>query len=231
MKPHRISVVIPTLDEQVVIGPSLDAVEKIPGLWETIVVDGGSADRTIEIASARDGVRVLSARRGRALQMNAGAEVAEGDVLLFLHADVRLPRSAADAIQRALSNEDAVGGAFRIRTIADEPAPWVTHLLWLANLRSHVSRLPYGDQALFVRTASFRAAGGFSPLPIMEDVDLARRLQKLGRLMTVPESVQVSGRRFLKRPVASAILMNLIPPLYRIGVPPELLSRLYPSVR
>lgn len=226
----RISVVMPVLDEERRIGRALDDLRAVPGLAETIVVDGDSRDRTVALARERP-VRVLSAPRGRALQMNAGAAVAAGDVLLFLHADCALPREAARAVADALVDPETVAGAFRTWTVADGRPPWFAPLLHVADVRSRISGLPYGDQALFVRADVFRRAGGFAQLPLMEDLELSRRLRALGRVRTVPEVVQVSGRRFIARPVRSTLLMNVFPLLYRLGAPASALARLYGIVR
>jgi rSAM/selenodomain-associated transferase 2 len=194
-----------------------------------VVVDGGSGDGTADLARAA-GARVLTAPRGRGPQLNAGAAAARGDVLLFLHADVTLPADAPAWVARALADPRAVAGAFRIRTVAERVHP-LAPLLRLADVRARVARLPYGDQALFVRRSAFTRAGGFPDQPLFEDVELARRLRRLGTIVTVPATVRVSGRRFLAHPVRAMLAMRLFPLLYRLGVPAERLARLYGSPR
>jgi rSAM/selenodomain-associated transferase 2 len=256
---HRsgLSIVMPVLDEAARITAALAAVRALPGVGEVIVVDGGSSDETVALARGAaegrsDGVsagadaasmvaraqsppaplRIVHARRGRGTQMNAGARVASGDVLLFLHADTTLPRDTAACVARALARPDVVAGAFRVRTVADRRTPaWLRPLLRLADIRSRVTRLPYGDQALFVRRDAFERAGEFPDQPLMEDVELARRLRRLGRIMTVPAAVEVSARRFVARPIRSAVAMRLFPLLYRAGVPAHVLARLYGNPR
>jgi rSAM/selenodomain-associated transferase 2 len=222
----KISIVIPVLDEERRIGERLD---ELRGFEDVIVVDGGSRDRTVEVARAFQGVRVLTAPRGRALQMNHGAWRAYGDVLLFLHADVSLPPDAALQVERTLADERAVAGAFRTWHVADggQTAPW----LHLADVRSRYSGLPYGDQALFVRREAFWNAGGFPEQPLMEDLELSRRLRRLGRISIARACVRVSGRRFLEHPVRNALLVNSFPLLYRLGVTPATLARFYQNVR
>lgn len=226
-----VSAIIPTLDEGARIARQLYAVSRLQGIDEVIVVDGGSTDHTVAIARAFPGVRVIAAARGRGSQMNAGAAVASADVLLFLHADVELPPDAARWIARALDAPDVVAGAFRTRTVADGRGGWARWFLPLADLRSRFSTLPYGDQALFVRADAFREAGGFPETPLMEDLELSRRLRRLGRIRTVPATVRISGRRFLARPVYYTLLVNLLPLLCRLGAPPRLLAPLYGNPR
>lgn len=217
----RISVIIPTLDEQARIVPCL---EQFAGL-ERIVVDGGSRDRTVELARAT-GAKVLSSPAGRALQQNRGALEATGDVLWFVHADVGVPPEAPNAIQLALTDPSVVGGAFRTRTVA-ERATRLTAVLPVADLRASYTHHPYGDQAIFVRRTAFEAVGGFPLQPLFEDLELCRRLWKIGRLEVSPVTVQVSARRFLARPAWYTAVMNLYPILYRLGVSPDLLARGY----
>lgn len=229
--PGRVSVVVPTLDEEARIGGLLEELSGIPGLREIIVADGGSRDRTLEIARSFPGVRALAAPRGRASQMNRGARAATGEVLLFLHADVMPPADMARWVDKALADERVVAGAFRIWTIADGGRSWLGPLLHLADLRSRYSGLPYGDQALFVRAEAFWKAGGFPDQPLLEDLELSRRLRRLGRIRTVPATVRVSGRRFIARPVYYTLMVNVLPLLYRIGIPPAVLAGLYGNPR
>jgi rSAM/selenodomain-associated transferase 2 len=208
-------------------------VRALAGVAEVVVVDGGSRDRTREIAAAVPGIRVLSAPRGRGPQMNAGARATTAPVLLFLHADVSLPDDATAWIARALADPAVVAGAFRTWHVADVPEArsWVLPFLHVADVRSRVTRLPYGDQALFVRRAAFEATGGFPPQRLFEDIELARRLRRLGRVVTVRASVRVSGRRFLRGPLRALVAMRLFPLLYRLGVPADVLARLYGDPR
>jgi len=226
-----LSVVIPTLDEQARIGRRLSELAALPGVREVIVVDGGSSDGTAAAVACHPGVRWLQAPRGRASQMNAGAALALGEVHLFLHADVRLPPDAALHIQRALRDPAVVAGAFRTWTVPDTRPTWLSPLLHLADLRSRCARLPYGDQAIFVRSQVFRDVGGFPDLPILEDLELSRRLWTRGRMHTCSARVEVSGRRFLARPVFYTVLVNLIPLLVRLGVRPARLAALYGAPR
>ncbi len=222
----KLSIIIPVLDEERRIGERLSELREFD---DVIVVDGGSRDGTVGRARAFPGVRVESASRGRASQMNHGARLAGGDVLLFLHADVSLPPDAKMQIENALTDARTVASAFRTWHVRDDggSAPW----LHLADLRSRYSGLPYGDQAIFARREAFWKAGGFPEQPLMEDLELSRRLRRLGRIAIVKSSVRVSGRRFLAHPIRDTLLVNAFPLLYRLGVPAASLARLYREVR
>ena len=226
-----ISVIVPVLDEEARLGRRLAELAATPGLGEVLVVDGGSADSTVAIADTFSGVRLLSAARGRARQMNAGAAAAVGDVFLFLHADVSLPRDAAAWIVRTLADPRVVAGAFRTWTVPDGAPSRLGPLLRLADIRSRVTRFPYGDQAIFVRRDAFARVGGFPDQPLMEDLELSRRLRRLGGIATVPAVVRVSGRRFVARPIRFTLIARTFPTLYRLGVPPRVLARFWGDVR
>jgi uncharacterized protein len=229
--PRRISVIIPALNEQARIASRLEELKATGGIDEVIVVDGGSTDRTAAIARSFDGVTVIESDRGRARQMNAGAKVATGSVFLFLHADVSLPKDAAALINQALDRPGAIAGAFKTWTVADSHRTWFEPLLHLADLRSRYTSLPYGDQTIFVSADAFRAAGGYPDQPLMEDLEFSRRLKRQGKIVRVSASVTVSGRRFQRRPLYYAALMNVFPLLYRMGVPAQSLARFYRDSR
>jgi rSAM/selenodomain-associated transferase 2 len=229
--PAALSVVIPVLNEEARIARQLSRLSHLAGVDEVLVVDGGSSDRTVELARSFPQVRVLSSPRGRAAQMNAGAREARGQTLLFLHADVDLPDDAAAWVARALADPRTVAGAFRTWTVAERTGRAFGLLLHLADARSRLSGLPYGDQALFVRAQVFRDVGGFPEQPLMEDLELSRRLRRRGRVRTVRASVRVSGRRFAARPLYFTLLVNVFPWMYRLGVPARWLSTLYTDAR
>ena len=224
----RISVVVPALDEAEGIAAAL-ASAGAPAVAELIVVDGGSADATVAIA-ARAGAQVYSAPRGRAAQMNAGAAHASGDVLLFLHADTRLPPDFDAAVCDALSDPAVAGGRFDVRL---EPATALLDAVAaLINLRSRWSGIATGDQALFVRRTTFEAMGGFENVPLMEDVAFTRALKRRGRIACLRATVSTSARRWeVNGPVRTIVLMWWLRLLYWCGVSPTALKRRYADTR
>lgn len=222
-----ISVVVPTLNEAAVLARTLAAVPA--GFFEVIVADGGSLDGTTAIA-LEHGARVTVSPAGRGPQMNAGAAAARGGTLLFLHADTTLPTDAAARIGAALADPGVVGGAFRLGI--DSPDLRLGLIARAANLRTRITGVPYGDQALFVRRDAFDAAGGFPDVPIMEDVALGRALKRQGRVVLLPARVRTSARRWEREGVVRTTLRNAaLISLYRLGVPPARLARWYRDVR
>jgi rSAM/selenodomain-associated transferase 2 len=224
----KLSVILPTLNEEKGIRETLFQV-KSAGADEIIVVDGGSQDQTRSIAS-EIGCRILESVRGRAIQMNAGAEAAEGDVLLFLHADTLLPPEAREAIESALKDAQVVGGRFDIRL---DRKGWLYRLVAsMVNLRSRATKIATGDQAIFVRRVVFQQIGQYSEIPLMEDVDLSRRLKRAGRVACLRHQVGTSARRWeQKGPLRTIFLMWGLRFLYFMGVNPVRLQQLYLDVR
>jgi len=228
----KISVIIPTLNEEERISAQLEDLTKRFNFHEIIVVDGGSNDHTVSLASENARVRVLESQPGRGRQMNEGAFIATGDVLLFLHVDVRLPTDAFRRIEETLQKPGVVAGAFKTWTVCDgEKRTWARFFLHGADLRSRYSRLPYGDQGIFVWRSHFESIGGYHELPLMEDLDLSRRLRKHGKIRITSSSVTVSGRRFLKRPIYYTVLLQVLPLLFRLRVPPRMYVKFYGSPR
>lgn len=173
-----ISVVVPVLDEQATIAGLLDHLASLPGRWETIVADGGSRDRTASLAAGHaQRPTVIQAPRGRANQMNAGAAAAAGDVLLFLHADTRLPAEAYASLVEALHYREVLGGNFRLDFDGGDRFSRLLGAWYRVQRRLGVY---YGDSAVWLRRGAFDALGGFRTLPIMEDYDLVRRLECAG---------------------------------------------------
>ena len=220
----RISVIIPALDEARVIGRALASAADEPEV-ELIVVDGGSRDATAEIARSY-GAAVVTSLPGRARQMNAGARIATGETLLFLHADTRLPPQFAREVRRILNLPGVVAGAFELKI---DGADWALRLVErAANLRSRLLQLPYGDQGFFLRATLFRNLGGYPEILFMEDLELGRRLRRRGQIVTAPLSALTSARRWETLGVLRATLLNQFFLLaYLLGLPPRRIAHWY----
>jgi len=217
----KLSIVIPALNEADHIGAALQALAPLRrGGSEVIVVDGGSADGTRELAEPLCD-RVVSSARGRALQMNAGARHATGDALLFLHADTRLPPDGDVLVRSALKQH--LWGRFDVEIESDHRL--LRLVAWAMNLRSRFSGIATGDQAIFVRREVFP---GFAPIALMEDIAFSREMKRRGAPACLRERVRTSGRRWEKRGVLrTVVLMWRLRLLYYFGAPPERLARLY----
>jgi rSAM/selenodomain-associated transferase 2 len=222
-----ISIIIPTLDEELLIAETLEATRLVAGDAELIVVDGGSGDRTA--ALARPFAPVVSARRGRAAQMNAGAMLARSDVLLFQHADTLMPPGALDLVRAALADEQVIGGAFALRF--DQPG-WAYERMGRDTTRRSLGGSYTGDQCIFIRREVFWRMGGYPNIDIMEDVELSHTMRRLGPVRLIPTPVVTSARRHRACGLLNVLLLCWrIRILYALGVPPRVLKRMYPDVR
>jgi rSAM/selenodomain-associated transferase 2 len=218
-----VSVIIPTLNEESVLGPTLRRVQQQEPPFELLVVDGESTDGTRERAR-NGGATVIMAERGRAKQMNRGAAAAEGTLLLFLHADTLLPISGLAHIRRALAPPSTIAGTFRLQF--DTPSPllrfyaWCTRWPWI--------RLCFGDRGLFVTQSAFDAVGGYPEWPLFEDLELAARLAEHGHFRFLNTAVTTSARRFRRNGIFRQQLRNAYLWLHYVaGTPPEQVSHLY----
>ncbi|MCZ8164958.1 MAG: TIGR04283 family arsenosugar biosynthesis glycosyltransferase [Betaproteobacteria bacterium] len=227
MKPV-LSIVIPALNEAAAIEATLQALQPLRTRGvELVLADGGSSDTTA--AQARPWVdSVVDAPRGRALQMNAGAAQARADVLLFLHADTRLPPLADVLVLQSMQGPGggACWGRFDVRI---EGRPWMLRVVaWLMNLRSRLSGIATGDQAIFVTRAAFERVGGFPAQPLMEDIEISRRLKRLGPPACLNARVYTSGRRWEQRGVwRTIVLMWCLRWRYWRGESPARLAEAY----
>jgi rSAM/selenodomain-associated transferase 2 len=192
--------------------------------WEWIVVDGGSDDGTPDIARTL-GARTVIAERGRARQLNAGAALASGDVVLFLHADTALAAGALDEIRRVLRDPAIAGGNFTLRF--DDPARSARVLAAFYALQHRVLGIWFGDSAIFCRRSTFERLGGFPQLPIMEDLAFVDRLRTAGRTIKLALPVVTSARRYRGRLLTTIVRWISIFLLYRAGVSPNRLAHLY----
>ncbi|HZT32356.1 MAG TPA: TIGR04283 family arsenosugar biosynthesis glycosyltransferase [Bryobacteraceae bacterium] len=222
-----ISVIIPAYQEVCTIAGLVAHLRALKA-GEVIVVDGHSEDGTAGEAR-RAGALVLVAERGRAAQMNAGARASRGDVLLFLHADVRLGGAALAAIRDSLRDPAVQGGNLDIRYEGGDVA---AACFTLVNRWRRRWGVFYGDSGIFCRRAAFEALGGFRPWPILEDYDFARRLWRFGRVALLREPIYVSARRWRNGGLARTLASwAVIQGLYFLGVPPQRLARWYRAVR
>lgn len=220
-----ISIVIPTLNEEDHIGDTLSHLLEDPAAKEVIVVDGGSQDSTCRITREFSGVRWIEApERGRAFQMNYGAQYAAGNILFFMHADCLMQKGGLAKILDCMADPCVQGGSFYLQFREQHS---------VLRFYSGMSRfnhwlLTYGDQGLFIRTNLFHAIGGFKAVPIMEDFDMQRRMRRAGRFVKIDAPLVTSARRFLKCGVVKQQLKNtLLVLLYLIGFSPHFLARYY----
>lgn len=233
-----ISVIIPTLNEERTIITTLAHTAAL-GFDELIVVDGGSTDTTsahLESyrlstqSSALSPVYWVTAPLGRARQMNEGAKVGRGEVFLFLHADTQLPHDAKTVIDTTMADQRIVGGRFDVQF--DRLSMWGTIISSTMNWRSRLSGLATGDQALFVRRSIFEQMGGFTDMPLMEDIEFSRRLKRKGETAALTATVTTSFRRWEQQgPLRTILLMWTLRFLYGIGVSPSYLAHWYKVIR
>jgi rSAM/selenodomain-associated transferase 2 len=221
----KISIVIPTLNEATNLPQTLAAIAAANHDCEVIIADGGSQDQTREIGLA-SGAIVLPGNPGRATQLNQGAAQATGEIYLFLHADTRLPPNWAELVAQTLANPQTIAGAFELAI--DSPRWGLRLVEWGVKVRSRYCQLPYGDQAIFLRAKTFYQLGGFPEIPIMEDFQLVKQLQKLGTIVIVPAAVLTSARRWEKRGILQTTGLNQLIILgFYLGIAPSRLQTWY----
>ncbi len=223
-KISNISIIIPTLNEAQNLSALLPLLETDA---ELIIVDGGSTDDTVKLAHNL-GFRVETCSGGRGAQLNFGAQCATSPILLFLHADTLLHPNFQQLVTACLARPDIILGAFRLQV--KEAGFFLKTILKSANLRSRLLQLPYGDQAFFLRKENFKKLGGFTELPIMEDYIFARQAKKKGKVVTLPQEVITSGRRWQRLgPLRTTLINQLIICAYHLGVSPKRLASFYRS--
>lgn len=220
----KVAVVVPALDEERGIGACLATL--VPEADLVVVADAGSRDRTVHCAQAA-GAQVVVAERGRAVQMNAGAACARGaDVLVFVHADTRMPAGWRAVVEEALA-DGRQWGRFDVRL--DDEAPLLRLIARMMNARSRLTGVCTGDQSIFVSTQAWTRCGGYAPMPLMEDIELSKRLRRLAGPPACPRMrVLVSARRWRARGVVrTVLLMWALRLMYVVGVPASTLHRFY----
>ena len=224
----RISIIIPVLHEEAVINGLIAHIRSLErgGEVEIVVVDGDAGGSTIRVV--KDGsVRTLSSGPGRGLQMNSGAAVARGDILLFLHADTQLPENALSTLASNMRDARIMAGAFDLGFDSDRRVFRITEAYVF--LRTRLTRIPFGDQAIFARRRFFETIGGYQAIPVMEDVDLMRRIKQYGvPIAIIPEKTLTSPRRYEEEGLVFCTLRNwALQILYLLGVSPDWLAKWY----
>ena len=227
MAQYKISIIIPVLNEAAIVQQTLEQLQHYCEV-EIIVVDGGSQDNTVAIAQQMSIEVITVVGKSKAAQMNAGANVAKADILLFLHADTQLPANFVSLAIDTLTQPGVIAGAFELAIEGtNKSLRWIEKLV---EIRSHLLSLPYGDQAIFISRSAFFKLGGFANLPIMEDFELIRRAKSQGKIAIAPAAVTTSGRRWQKLGVWQTTLINqLIIAGYYLGISPAKLGNFYRS--
>jgi len=229
----EISVIIPTLNEELTIKKTLDAVSRLVNVSEVIIVDGGSADKTIELVENHQRVKNLRlvklSSANRSKQLHEGAQIASGDILWFLYADARPVQGCGKQIKQYMRYDEIVGGNFDV--VFDGKSRWARFLTWLyAQLRT--TGLVYGESAIFARRETYEHVKGYRDVPFLEDVDLYKRLSRKGRFIHINLPVTTSPRRFENRRFFLAFARwSIFQSVYWIGIPPRILAKGYKAVR
>jgi rSAM/selenodomain-associated transferase 2 len=228
MEKIRFSIIVPALHESDTINSLIEHLERLEydAGREIIVVDGSPDMDTIQAIGKKSVIKIV-APKGRARQMNMGASVANGEILVFLHADTELPRDALTKIDTAMAQGYYIGGSFEL-DIKSERFRFKL-LSRLASIRCHLTRIPYGDQAIFIKRDYFNTIGGYRDIPLMEDVELMRRIKRRGdRICILPDRVMTSPRRWEQEGFAYVNLRNAaLFTMYLLGVSPEKLASFY----
>lgn len=224
----KISIIIPVLNEAENISRLIEMLCGLRGEKEILFVDGGSDDGTATRIPAA--YRVLKSQRGRGIQMNAGAQCASGEILLFLHGDTHLDRDALEQIIEKGISRDYAAGCFSLTF--DREGFLLKMIAFLSNMRVKTTKIMFGDQGIFVKREIFEELGGFLDIPLMEDLEFSRRLKRRGRIIQLKTPITTSARRFERMGTLKTILlMHKLKILYFLGETPEKLQALYRNVR
>ena len=220
----KISIIIPCLNESRFLEKTIKNSLKLKGNFEIIVVDGGSIDNTLRVARKFPNIKIFTAPKGRANQMNCGAKKATGEVLLFLHADTFLPKNAHKLISNQLQKPGYVGGSFRLKF--DKAHPGLNLYSWFS--RFSLEFFTYGDHAIFIEKEIFKLIGGYKPISFMEDIEIQKRLREKGKFKKLKSSVLTVGRRFDKNGTMYQLVVDVVLVLlYNLKIPPNTLKRFY----
>ena len=223
-----VTIIIPVLNEEKTIIQTLQNVNRLVGEKEIIVVDGGSTDKTVELA--RTYARVIQSEKGRAKQMNAGAKIANNNILWFIHSDSVLEPNSLEEIEQAIE-EGYIGGFFQLY-FYDLETKMMKFIATTSNWRARYLKLIFGDQGIFMRKDTFETIGGYKSMDLMEDWDLSQRIHKVGKMKKVKSKIGTSARRFEQGgPLRTLLKLHRIKILYMLGVQGDKLARIYKEVR
>ncbi len=223
-----VSIIIPVINEERIINQTLERLlsAKTSGAFEIIVVDGNVSGNTLQVITEK-GIKKIKSPCGRGAQMNAGAIMSNGKILLFLHADTCLPKNAFDSVISACRSNHIIGGAFDLGIDSDRSGYRLIEKV--VSFRSRLTRIPFGDQAIFITKKTFTEIGGYKKIPIMEDIDLMRRVKKAGhKIKIISEPVKTSARRWETEGIVYCTLRNfMLSTLFYLGVSPKTLKKYY----
>ncbi len=220
----KISVIIPSLNEEKYLKKTIQHVLALPGNFEIIVSDGGSADNTLEIAEKFEKVKLVNSKKGRGAQMNTGAKMATGDIFLFLHADTFLPKNAYDLITQTMEVPENIAGSFYLTW--DKKHPFLD--LYSKASKINLTLFTYGDHTIFIKERAFRNIGGYKEIAFMEDIEIQKRLRKAGKFIKLNAAVISSARRFEKTGTIKQLVMDIILVFsYKMGASPSRLKKFY----
>jgi len=224
----RVGVVVPLLNEALILPQLLQYLGQC-GADELVLVDGGSEDGSRQLLE-HSGFRWLTSEPGRAAQMNAGAAACRSEIILFLHVDTKIASSHVKCIREAMHDVRVLGGRFDVRLSGKGAG--LRLIEWFINLRSKLSRISTGDQAMFVRRDVFEAMGGFADMPLMEDIEFSQRLKRQGKIVCLSQTVRTSSRRWEQHGIArTVLLMWRLRLLFWLGIDAEKLAAMYRQTR
>ena len=219
-----VSIIIPALNEEESIPFLLENLASQEGNFEIIVADGGSADNTLTICKSYPDIKIISSEKGRALQMNKGAEIARGNTLLFLHADTLLPRKGIKTIENVMNDDKISAGSFFARF--DHEDGMLSFLARFTRINNRY--LTWGDHGIFIRRSIFNEIGGYKNIPLMEDLEIQKRVRRRGKFIKLPLPVTTSSRRFIQNGVLRQKLLNIaLIMAFEIGVSPARIKKFY----